>query len=498
MNHPIQSTEDESEAISVISRKATFGSLSILSVQIFERLVSILQVLILARLLGPAEFGLFGACLLAISTLETLSQSGIYEAIIQKETGPSADLHTAFVVQAGRALILMIVTFLIAPLVAQFFQLADITPILRALSISIAINGFSNVALVLLERELAYRRIVAYRISVSVANLLASAIFAIVLRNAWALVLGSLAGSFVSLIVSYLIHPFRPRLEFNLERFRSLFKYGRWISFTRIVGFLVTEGDDILVGRLLGAASLGTYQMGYRIASLPATEVSHAIGRVSLPAFSRLQSQLPKIRTAYIANLQFIFMVSFPLCVGIVIGAADFTRIFLGPSWNAIVPVVRILAIWGLLRSFVSTMAPLMQALGDARAFAQLQVSKLLVMMAVILPLTMTWGIDGTSWAVVVSSLAGELLPGIRKVSEVSGVAPGRIISPVVLPALSTLISLTLVLALRVWLIRQVDTMSFLYLSGLGVLVYAGGLYFLDRITGHKIRLAFHRFWQLV
>jgi O-antigen/teichoic acid export membrane protein len=112
---------------------------------------------------------------------------------------------------------------------------------------------------------------------------------AFTLRNVWALVWGGLAASFVRLFMSYLIHPYRPRLSLARKELQELFGFGKWLLGSGVLVFLVTQGDDLFVGKVLGPAALGLYQMAYLISNLPATEISRTMAQVAFPAYSKLQ-----------------------------------------------------------------------------------------------------------------------------------------------------------------------------------------------------------------
>jgi O-antigen/teichoic acid export membrane protein len=148
--------------------------------------------------------------------------------------------------------------------------------------------------------------------------------------------------------MSYLIHPYRPRLSLARKELQELFGFGKWLLGSGVLVFLVTQGDDLFVGKVLGPAALGLYQMAYLISNLPATEISRTMAQVAFPAYSKLQDDLPKLKDSYLKALHLTAFFSIPLAMGIFVLAPDFTKVFMGEKWMPMVPAIKVLAFAGL------------------------------------------------------------------------------------------------------------------------------------------------------
>src|SRR4030042_3231124 len=122
----------------------------------------------------------------------------------------------------------------------------------------------------------------------------------------------------------YVISSYRPRLQLNRTQARELFRFGKWIAGTSILIFLIINGDDIFVGKLLGVVMLGFYQMAYKISNTPTTEITLVISQISFPAYSKLQDNLPKLKDAFLMILKLTAFISFPLAAFIFIIAPEF------------------------------------------------------------------------------------------------------------------------------------------------------------------------------
>ncbi len=359
------------------------------------------RTIILARLLAPSDFGLLGIAMLSITILETFSQTGFQSALIQKKKEAEEYLDTAWTALAIRGFILCGILFLAAPLIAGFFKSPAAVWVIRAIAASTLLVGFRNIGIIYFRKDLDFKKEFAFDFSGTVVDVAVSVVLALVLRNVWALVIGGLLGNVVRLAVSYMIHPYRPKLILDGARFKTLFGFGKWILGSTVLVFLVTQGDDILLGRLLGVTALGVYQMAYLISNLPATEITHIVSQVMFPAYSKLQDDAEALKTAFLMTITAVSFISIPLSIAIFLLIPEFTYVFLGAKWEAIIAPSRILAIAGGIRSVSAIWGSIYVAKGIPAVAFRKNILRFIVTFAPIYFLTMEYGISGTSIAVL-------------------------------------------------------------------------------------------------
>ena len=395
-----------------IATKASIESLSqrviksgfwVFSLKITERAFSLIRLIILARILAPHDFGLMGIAMLTMATLETFSQTGFQAALIQKKENTELYLDAAWTIMIIRGFILFTILYFIAPYAAIFFKSPQAKPIIRIIGFSILFQAFTNIGVIYFRKELEFNKQFIYQLSGTLADFIVAISAALILRSVWALVFGLLAGNAVRCFVSYLVHPYRPHLSLDLGKAKELFGFGKWVLGSSILVFLITQGDDIFVGKLLGATALGFYQMAYRISNMPATEITHVISQVTFPAYSKLQDNIPKLREAYLKVLQLTAFLSFPIAGLIFVLAPDFTKIFLGEKWMPMVPAMQVLVFAGLVRSIAATTGPIFHAVGKPKIDTKWQIVRLFALAALIYPFTIKWGILGASIVVFLS-----------------------------------------------------------------------------------------------
>lgn len=469
-----------------LSRRAVRGGLWVVSLRILNRGLGFIRTLILARLLAPEDFGLLGIALLSIATLETFSQTGFRAALIQKKDNVESYLDTAWTVSAVRGTVLFLVLFFAAPIVAQFFNSPEAILVIKVLAISLLFSGFSNIGIISFQKELEFNKQFFYEITVTLVDLTVTISLAFTLRNVWALIWGGLAASSVRFIMSYIIHPYRPRIRFKMEEYKDLFGFGKWIAGSTILVFLITQGDDILVGKVLGVTALGLYQMAYTLSNLPATEITHVISQVTFPTFSKLQEDVQKLREGYIKVLQVTALVSLPLAGMIFILARDFTRIVIGDKWLPMVPAMQVLAFWGAIRSVGSTAGPIFQSIGKPRILVKLQLLLLLTLAILIYPLSASFGIRGAALAVCLASILPNII-AILYVAKLIHIESSTLASEIFFPFLNTIMLVILISLIKLSLIRVTGVIGLCLLTAFGMTAYIIIAYFYDRRRNYPL-----------
>jgi len=289
------------------------------------------------------------------------------------------------------------------------------------------------------------------------------------------------------LITSYLIHPYRPHLSFDIKKAKELSGYGKWILGSSILVFLTTQEDDIFAGKLLGITALGFYQMAYLISNLPATEITYVISQVTFPVYSKIQDDVPKLREAYLRILQFTAFISFPIAGLIFALAPDFTIIFLGEKWMPMVPTIQVLVFAGLVRSIAATSGPIFYAVGKPRIDTKWQMIRLFVIAALIYPFTIKWGILGTSIVVFLSIFISTI--GFSfDVIKILGCGIRDFIKTLVFPFTIGIIMAASILTIKINT-NTTGILGFLSLICIGLFILLGMTYLFDKYLNYRIRL---------
>ena len=468
-----------------LSKKVVRGGIWVFIIRLTNRFLSFIRTLILARLLAPSDFGLLGIALLTLSMLEIFSETGFRAALIQKKENIESYLDTAWTISTIRGIILFLILYLSSPIISKFFNSSQAVSVIKIISISILLSGFKNIGIVFFQKELEFKKQFIYEFTATIADIVVAISLALVLRNVWALVWGVLAANFVRFVMSYVLLPYRPKFRIQKEKFKDLFGFGKWVLGSGILIFFTTQGDDIFVGKMFGATTLGFYQMAYLLSNLPATEITHVISRVTFPAYSKLQGNLSKIKEGYLNVLQIIAFFSFPLAGGIFILVPDFTKVFLGEKWMPIIPVIQILVLAGLIRSIAATTGPVFHGVGKPKINTFWQTIRLIVLILLIYPLSMRWSIVGTSLAVLISIFIATI--GFSfDVIKITKCGASNFGKQIILPLISSGIMVLIILVLKNF-IQLKGSLKIFVLTCIGFIIYIFLTYLFEEFFNYGV-----------
>jgi len=241
------------------------GSWSIVGF-ICVRIIGFVRLTILARLLIPEDFGLFALVTVFIGGIVALSDVGIATAVIQKRDLDDDFLDTAWHLGWMRGLVLAAICWLAAPWLAGFYGHPELSDLLYIAAFIPLIQGLTSMGGPLLQRGLAFDRLLIMTVAHEVIQLLVTIGLAWWLGwGASALVYGLLAGHAVAVVASYIIHDYRPHLRFSIDAVRALWAYGGYLLGAGILIYAMTNLDDAVIGRLLGVNALGYYSVAFML-----------------------------------------------------------------------------------------------------------------------------------------------------------------------------------------------------------------------------------------
>jgi lipopolysaccharide exporter len=381
--------------------------------------VGIIKLIILARLLSPLDFGIFGLVTLSINFLNVFSETGIESALIQRDKIDRPELDTAWTIGIIRGLVLFSLLFMSSGWFASYFGNSALKPVLKVMATVFLVGGFVNVGIVFFPKELEFKKIVRLDLVSDIIGAVVTVLLAFWLRNVWAPVIGSIAWGITKCVGSYSMHLYRPKFFWNWSIAKSLLNFGKHIFWISMVTFFVTSGDDALVGKLLGLSMLGFYAMAYNIANIPVSSLSGIIGKISFPAYAKLQQDPIRLSEAIKRVLEVVLILLIPLTVLIILLSKDFTLIFLGDKWLPMVPVLKVLALLGFFRSLSSVFAPIQLAVNRPEIQSRNKLIELILFLSLIYPFTVEWGLIGAGWAVTLVYIVSAIINALSTASIV-------------------------------------------------------------------------------
>jgi O-antigen/teichoic acid export membrane protein len=181
---------------------------------------------------------------------------------------------------------------------------------------------------------------------------------------------------------------------------------GKWVTASSIFNYLFHNSDDMIVGKILGISNLGLYQMAYKISIFPITEISDVVSKVVFPVYARIDNDRARLKRAFFKTLTLISVLSISLGVFLFIFAREVIFLVLGESWIDILPFLKILIIFGIIRGISGSTSALFFALNKQEYVSVVTFVSFMVLIVTIFPLTLTFGLIGVSISVLISSVA--------------------------------------------------------------------------------------------
>ena len=384
---------------------------------------SLIKLAIVGRLLVPSDFGLMAIALVALNWLEYFTQTGFRDALVRRSGEIRPYLDTMWTVQVARGMGLALVLSLGAPLGAWFFHNPEATGVIRAVALVTLLRGLINPAVVYLRRELDFQRDVIWRTTGVLVGLMVAIAVALTHRSVWALVLSVVAAQAAETVASYWVQPYRPRFHLELAKARELLHFGKWIFWSNAVVYLALYMDSATVGKVLGTAALGLYQVSLQLAVLPASQLGTHIHGVMFPAFSRIESAAD-LRRAWLWTLTLVCALVVPLACFLTVFAEPLVRLALGERWMGMAPALGILAWAGAATALTRLTSALLQAAGHPELPVRAALGEVFMLALLLYPLVTRFGIVGAAAAVAFSrSVAStyQVLLAMRLLKPVAG-----------------------------------------------------------------------------
>ena len=384
-------------------RRMGSGAAWMMLFKLGERSLGLVSTLILVRLLSPHDFGFVAMAGSFIAMAELLTRFGFDVALIQNQAATDRHYHTAWTCNVLIGFLIFLLMLAAAAPITAFYAEPTLFWVVCWLALGPLISGCENIGVVAFRKELRFRREFAYQMSVKLAGFVVTVPLAFWLRSYWALVAGILASKLTGTVISYFVHTFRPR--FSIAGAGALFSFSKWLLLMNALAFLKERLTDFVIGRSQGAATLGLYNMAYDLANLPTSELGAPINRALLPGFSQLAQNPAQLRSAYVNAMGMLVLFALPAAAGIFAISEYLVPVALGPRWLAAVPVMQILALFGAIQLFHSSMATALIGTGHPAAVVKGNVVFVVLLVILLIPLAERFGASGAALAVVGASI---------------------------------------------------------------------------------------------
>ena len=310
-----------------------------------KSLLSLLVLVVLARLLTPIDFGLLGIAWIFIALGVRFGQAGIGPAVVQRDELTDRHIQVGFTLSLAFGIVVMAIVWLFAPLVGELFNEPIVSRLLQVLSVIFVINGVGVIPTHLLRRNLQFRQLMVARIlAYSIGYGFTAVVLSLRGFGVWSLVWGEIMRAiiFTTTVIWYSPDGLRP--HWARREATDLLSRGVGFSLARIFEFIARQGSLFVVGRWLGAMSLGYYTRADRLILLSKNYVSNSLSEVLFPAMAQRQQRKDRLASIYLHGKEILAMVALPVSALLFFSAPEIVSVILGGQWAPVVILLQILA----------------------------------------------------------------------------------------------------------------------------------------------------------
>lgn len=402
--HADDDASDQLPPMTGVGGRMAAGAAWMIGLKLIERGIGVVSTLILARLLMPGDFGLIAMAMAVIAFVEVAGQFGFDLALIRLRDVGRAHYDSAWTLQVGYGFVAGAAIALLAWPTAAYFGEPRVAPVMWVLAAVAVIQGFENIGTVDFRKEFKYEKDFQFLLAKKLVSFVVTLALALTFRSYWALVAGMATSRVAGVVLSFFMHPYRPR--FDTSQVRSLMGFSTWVLVLRLVDYLKNRGPDFLIGRHFGAGALGEFRVGLEIATLPTSELLFPLMRAVFPGYAAVAQDRQRLAQTFLAVQGTIVTLTLPAGIAIVLLADPIVYLLLGPRWAGAIPLVQVLGIFGALTVFQLTNVSIFHVLGVPQQAAWLKVAETLLTLSTIF--VIVWkglGLTWIPWAMVVVQL---------------------------------------------------------------------------------------------
>ena len=358
--------------------------------------------IVLAHLLTPHDFGLAAMALVFTSFAWIFADLSLGSALIQRPTLTEADRSTVFWTTLTAGAVMTVVGVALAPLAGVFFSMPSVTPLFAAASSLTFLSALAATQMALLTREMNFRSLEIRAIASTLFGTAVAIPMALAGFGPWTIVGQAICTAAVSAFLVWRLSTWRPKWIYSRDSLRMFGSFGVKTLFSKILGYVILNTDNLLIGRYLGSTALGVYTIAYNVMFLGADRVAVPVQTVFYSAFARLQHDPIRLGRAWLRGTQLVSAINVPAFLGLAIVAPDFVPVVLGSRWDSAVPVLQWLCLAGVAHSFQTLDWSVIQAVGlPGRVLRFMTFSAVITVVAFVLGLH--WGIVGVAALFAVS-----------------------------------------------------------------------------------------------
>ncbi len=360
--------------------------------------------IILARLLAPEDFGLLGMALVFTGLIAIFNDMGMGSAIVQKQNLNQNNITSIFWFNIMIGIIAMVITVAVSPLIAIFYGQISLIPIISVMSLSFLLISLSMVQNSLLIKNFKFKKLAFLEL----ISIILSSSFGISLAyfgyGVWSLVWQNISMNLIFTLFVWVFEEWKPKLYFSWEDIKSLKSFSGNLLGSNLLNYFSRRSDYLLIGKFLGASSLGYYTLAYTLMLFPLQNVSSSLVKTLFPALSKIQDNDIEFKNIYLKSTKYIAFITFPLMFGLFAVADEFILTIFGEKWAPAIFLIKVLSFVGLVQSIETTVGVIYLSKGKTDWMFQWNIYASIVAVGAIF-FGMQWGINGVAFSYAIANI---------------------------------------------------------------------------------------------
>ena len=353
--------------VNKIKVKALNGSIWAIAEKFSLQIVQFIVGIVLARLLGPKEYGTIAIATIFTGISAAITDGGFEKTLIQKKDIESIQISTIFYINVMLGVIITSTLFALAPVIADYFKQENLAPVLRLVSFGVVLNACGQTQRALLIKELHFKKISYTQIISSLIGGVSGVILAYNNFGVWALVYSTLISQIIVTLSFWINSDWYPNFSFSYSSIKSVLPYGINILFSSILFFFIQQFNNFIIGKKYSETNLGLYNRGSRLPELTISIIESVILKMAFPVFAKLQDNLPELIKMLEKNIRLIAFIVFPMLIFLLANARDITILLFTTKWIGSVEFLELFCILRLIHPLIPIYRELILAKGNAK-----------------------------------------------------------------------------------------------------------------------------------
>ena len=419
--------------------KSIFGVLWSFLDSFIAKGIMIFTSLIIARIIGPKEYGLYGMIVIFITIGTSLMEGGLSSSIIRSKKIDNSDLSTVFYINVSISFVIYSLLYLLSPYISIFYNEIQVAQLIKVCCLNIIISSFSSVQIAILTREMKFKIIFQCNFIATLISSIIGVFSAVNDMKIWSLIFMYIGYQLTYTILVWKKSHWKPTLLFSMEKLKAHYSFGFKLMLAGLLDKSFRNIYNVVIGKFFNPLNVGYFERSNSLSSFPSMTLSNIIGRVTYPMLSQIQDDKKKIYHTYKLLIKITFFISAPLMLSLGSIAIPLFELILGDEWIPSISLFQILCLGSLFYSVNAFNLNILKVYGRSDLFLKLEILKKIIIVVVIF-FSFQYGIYALVWSSVLTSVislfintyySGEMIGyGMRK--QLSYILPQLFLSVVI------------------------------------------------------------------